>query len=109
MENQLAFMKFKNSISSKHQLSNGDIEFDANVTYQWKRQTLSETLKVKFVLAGYEQGSISLYEGDEINSDVVHMDFKSNFGTYSFTNEHYLVIENTSSRLGKYKVTIVAL
>ena len=106
-KNLIAFAKFKDQLSNKQQLSNGDETFKGHVIYNFNGQSLQETLKVTILLTTIEYGRIRIDDGDIINSNRVHMDFNSQFQDYTFSGDGFLVIKGKSDRIGTYEVKIV--
>lgn len=106
-KNLIAFSTFRDQLFGQRQLSNGDETFSGRVIYNFNGQSLQETLKVTIRLTTSEYGKISIEEGDILNSDIVHMEFNSNYQNYSFSDEVFLIIKGTNSpKIGNYEVKI---
>lgn len=105
--NFIEFGKFRDQIKTKEQLSNGNESFLAEVTYNWNNRTELEVLEATLFILGYESGTISLQEGEILNSTVVHMDFKPNYQDYKFNSvTKSIEIRDSSNKLGDYFVEI---
>lgn len=102
----IAFSTFRDQLSGQRQLSNGDEIFTGRIIYNFNRQSLQETLKVTIRLTTIGYGQVSIDDGDILNSDVVHMEFNSDFQDYSFSNEGFLIIKGKSGKIGSYEVKI---
>lgn len=105
-KNLIAFSTFRDQLSGQRQLSNGDETFTGRIIYNFNGQSLQETLKVTIRLTTSEYGQVSIDDGDILNSDIVHMDFNSNWQDYSFSNEGFLIIKGKSGKIGSYEVKI---
>lgn len=105
-ENLEAFSTFRDQLKGQQQHSNGDESFTGRVIYNFRRQSLQETLKINLRLTTFEYGQISIEDGDVLNTDIVHMEFNANFQEYSFSDEGFLIIKGKSGRIGNYEVKI---
>lgn len=103
-----SFATFKDSLKNKIQHSNGDEFFNARVIYSWNGQTEQETLAVTLNLTTLEYGRIRIDEGEELNSENVHLDFNPKFQEYIYNEEGILIIRGNSPKVGgKYEVKII--
>jgi hypothetical protein len=105
-ENLEAFATFRNQLQGQNQHSNGDESFCGRLIYNFRGQSLQETLNITLKLTTFEYGQISIEDGDILNSEIVHMDFNPNFQDYSFSNEGFLIIRGRSGRIGNYEAKI---
>lgn len=106
-KNLIAFSSFREQLSGQRQLSNGDETFTGRIIYNFKSKSLQETLKVKIRLTTNEYGQVSIDDGKILNSDIVHMEFNSDFQDYSFNEDGFLVIRGNSGKIGNYEVKII--
>lgn len=111
MSNLSVFTDFKNGLKNHKQIANGDWLITGKVIYNWQGRTEEETLQIWLRLVGMNAGKIDLDEGTILNSEIVHMEFDSQFKNPVFTldKNNILKIKGNSSKVGDYEVTIVAL
>lgn len=109
MSNLKAISNFREQLKNPTQLMNGDIKFNGLITYYFGNKILKEALAVTIRLTTMEHGQVSIADGEEINSDVVHMEFNPAFQNYEYMNDYSLKISDRSNRLGHYEVRIVEI
>lgn len=102
-----AFASFRSQLTGQQQLSNGDETFIGQITYNFKGQSLKETLKVTMRLTTNEYGQISIKDGVILFGGKVHMDFIPKFVKYSLNDEGFLIIKGKSGQIGNYEVKII--
>jgi len=105
-KNLIAFSTFRDQLSGQQQLSNGDETFTGRIIYNFNGQSLQETLAVTLRLTTNEYGRVSIDDGEILNSDIVHMEFNSDFQDYSLSDEGFLIIKGRSGKIGSYEVKI---
>lgn len=105
-KNLITFSTFRDQLKGQKKLLNGDETFLGRIIYNFKRQSLQETLQITIRLTTIEYGQISLRDGEILNSDIVHMDFNPDFQEYAFTPEGFLIIKGKSVKIGNYEVKI---
>ncbi|MFA7325721.1 MAG: hypothetical protein WC121_03590 [Candidatus Kapaibacterium sp.] len=107
-ESVRAFGEFKESLINPSDLANGDIQFSGNIEYDFNVGVLSEDLVVTLGISTSSSCNISLAEGNVLNSERVHMEFKVDFQDYSYSNG-VITISGQSPKLGDYVVKISEL
>lgn len=104
----VAFATFKDNLRNKIQHSNGDESFNARVIYSWNGQTQQETLIITLSLTTYEYGRIRIEEGEDLNTENLHLDFNPKFQEYSYNIDGILMIKGNSPKVGgTYEVKII--
>ncbi len=97
----------KKQLKNKKRYANGDVSFQGLITYTVKGIDFKEILNVNLINASIDYGKIRLDDGSTINSSNFHMDFNHTFQKYTFDKNGFLDIEDSSSRIGNYKVRII--
>jgi hypothetical protein len=105
MQNLLSIREFENA-NNLTRRRNGDFEFEAEITYEFGTNEVSEILTVVISNTTWEAGRIDLNGGLAINVDRVHCRFEPGYQTYTCNEDGMLVISDSSDKLGEYKVTI---
>ncbi|WP_336688607.1 MULTISPECIES: hypothetical protein [unclassified Chryseobacterium] len=108
-QNLVVFSNFRQKLSGQHQLKNGNETFTGLIIYNFKGQSLKETLEVTVRLTTSEYGEISIDDGNILNSNIVHMDFSPNWQDYSVNNDGILTINGKSAKCGIYEVKIIQI
>ena len=102
----VAFSTFRNQLKGQEELFNGDESFLGRIIYNFNGQSFQETLKVTIRLTTMEYGNISITDGKILNSNIVHLDFNSDFQDYEYSIEGFLIIKGKSKKIGSYEVKI---
>jgi|GEM_PF-4997289 len=89
--------------------ANSDKELTAMVIFEYGNDTVRERKKVVIHTTTWEGGQVSLDEGEKINSDDLHCTFIPKFQNYKCTEEGFLVITDTSPKVGRYTATIIPI
>lgn len=101
----IAFDAFTNGLKSAKRNKNNSLVFNATVEYSWAGQKRIETLVVHAAKGGVEHGNITILDGEELTSDLVHLDFDLNYQEYAHRGDS-LVITGRSKKGVPYKVVI---
>lgn len=105
-QNILEFDKFKDAITYKQVLANGNILFPATIEYTYNGQKVTENLNVKLTATKFNYGNISIDEGNVINSEDMHLKLSPKFQLYEFKNGALYIDNKNKSKIGFYKITI---
>jgi hypothetical protein len=105
-QNILEFNKFKDSITYSQVLGNGNILFPATIEYTYNGLKVAENLNVKLTMGKLNYGSISIDEGDVINSEELHLKLSPKFQSYEFKDGALYIDNKNKSKIGFYKITI---
>lgn len=108
-KNHVVFRRFRETVSNRTQRGNGDESSNAKVIYKFSHEHLEEVLIVTLELNGIRAGSISLSEGQEINTEKAPLTFNPDWQTYTLTDQNFIMITGHSNRIGSYAVTIVPI
>lgn len=90
--------------------ASGTYKFAARIKYVSPRQgTQIETLDVKIIRNGNEDGRISIDEGNTLNAATHHLDFSADYQKYRFDESaKALVVSGTSPKMGgSYTVSLL--
>lgn len=107
MESVIAIHEFMEA----HSLTSdqfGNLNFRALVEYWSSSRNTVEITDVKIIRNGYQDGQISLEEGDELVAEDYHLDFTTNYQIYKFSpDDKKLSVSGNSPKMGgKYNVYI---
>ncbi len=104
MDNLLQLNKFESSnpgiVKSR---SNGDREFSARIVFEYSGNIIRENGKVIIHKTTWEGGQITIAEGEKINSGNLHCKFNPKFQNYKCSDEGFLIISDTSTKLVNIK------
>lgn len=110
MNNIQALMTLKDVISYKDNSGNQLHDFAAVIEYSYKGKTVREQHDCEVInIVGYSDiGLRILTQSNEINSQTVHTEFSSAFGSFHFNeNDRILIIQQGNSpKIGPYIVKI---
>jgi hypothetical protein len=103
-----AVQELKELLDSSSITKAGNLRFVALVKYHYRNKTDIEKLTVNIELNGYNGNSISIDDGNEINSNKHHMQFTPDFQEYVCDGENKVFIINGDSPKmnGKYTVEL---
>jgi len=89
----------------------GNLKFSAFIEYSSSARNISQITDVTIIRNGYDDGKIRLMEAEELVAEDFHLDFSTQYQTYSFfDNDKKLLVSGSSQKMGgKYKVSIKLL
>jgi hypothetical protein len=84
--------------------------FRVRVAYRHDSETDTFETTARVETGAWDSGKVSLNETPECPSSKFHLDFSPNFQAMRYDHDaNSLVIDGESSKMGPYKVTIIAL
>ncbi len=101
----IAFDSFIQGLTSTKKNRNNSVVFNATVEYSWRGRSETEALEVRAANGGVEHGNITVQDGEELTSDLVHLDFDLNYQEYALRGNS-LVISGKSPKMGSYQVVL---